>query len=140
MDRHNAPVRLARWACLTALALSLTAAPVRAADPPKQQVVEVVICLDTSNSMDGLISSAKQKLWDIVNDMALAKPAPQLRVAVYSYGNNAYDAKTGWVRQEIELTSDLDKVSEKLFAVQATKTPNSSEYVGRVCKEAVEKL
>jgi hypothetical protein len=90
--------------------------------------------------MDGLIASAKQKLWDIVNDLARAKPTPTLRVAVYSYGNNAYDAKAGWVRQEIELTSDLDKVSEKLVALHATKVSSSEEYVGRVCRDAVEKL
>ena len=56
-------------------------------------MVEVVLCLDVSSSMDGLIASAKQKLWDIVNDLARAKPTPELRVALYSYGNNAYDAE-----------------------------------------------
>jgi len=125
---------------LAALALALLAGVSSAADAPKQKVVEVVICLDTSNSMDGLIAAAKQKLWDIINDMALAKPAPQLRVAVYSYGNNAYDARNGWVRQEIELTTDLDKVSQKLFALEATKKGGSEEYVARVSKAAVDDL
>ena len=70
--------------------------------------------------MDGLVASAKQKLWEIVNDLAKVKPTPRLRVAVFSYGNNAYDPKTGWVRQEIGLSDDLDRVAEKLFALQAT--------------------
>ena len=30
----------------------------------------MVICLDVSGSMDGLIDSAKNKLWDIVNELA----------------------------------------------------------------------
>ncbi|MCZ6812315.1 MAG: hypothetical protein O7D97_09960, partial [Planctomycetota bacterium] len=42
--------------------------------------VDLVICLDTSGSMQGLIESAKQKLWGIVNDLALAEPTPELRV------------------------------------------------------------
>src|SRR5207344_889160 len=81
------------------------------AQAPRASNVDVAICLDVSSSMDGLVASAKQKLWDVVNDLARAKPTPNLRVAVFSYGNNAYDPKTGWVRQELDLTSDLDRVS-----------------------------
>src|SRR6266550_3451359 len=76
------------------------------AQAPRASSVDVAICLDVSSSMDGLVASAKQKLWDVVNDLARAKPAPNLRVALFSYGNNAYDPKTGWVRQELDLTSD----------------------------------
>ena len=42
--------------------------------------------------MNGLIDSAKNKLWDIVNELAKAKPTPNLRVALYSYGHTTYDA------------------------------------------------
>ena len=41
-----------------------------------EHVVELAICLDTSGSMDGLINSARQKLWTIVNDLAKAEPTP----------------------------------------------------------------
>jgi hypothetical protein len=105
--------------------------------PTQGKAIDLVICLDTSNSMDGLIDSAKRKLWDIVNDLARAKPAPTLRIALYSYGNDGYDAKTGWVRKELDLTTDLDKVSEKLFGL---KTNGGTEYVGRVCRDALDQL
>jgi uncharacterized protein YciI len=122
------------------LALAILAGLAPAQQAAKTREIEVAICLDVSSSMDGLVASAKQKLWDVVNGLARAKPTPVLRVAVFSYGNNAYDPRTGWVRQEIELTTDLDRVSEKLFALQATKRPNSEEYVARVCKDAIERL
>src|SRR5262245_23356211 len=113
------PSRVWKVRFIASIALSalfvLLASPASAQQAVKRPVVEVALCLDASSSMDGLIASAKQKLWDIVNDLARAKPAPELRVAVFSYGNNAYDAKAGWVRQEIDLTSDLDRVSQKLF-------------------------
>src|SRR5205085_2425645 len=64
----------------------------------KKADIDLILCIDTSNSMDGLIGAAKQKLWDIVNTLARAKPKPNLRVALYSYGNDGYDAKKGWVR------------------------------------------
>ncbi|HQR06404.1 MAG TPA: VWA domain-containing protein [Gemmatales bacterium] len=108
------------------------------ADPPvRGKPVDLVICLDCSNSMDGLIDSAKRKLWDIVNDFGRAKPTPFLRVALYSYGNDTYTPSNGWVRQEVGLTTDLDKVSEKLFGL---RTQGGTEYVARVSQAALREL
>src|SRR6185312_5361751 len=59
--------------------------PRRDPQPPIQQAthgakkVDLVIALDTSSSMDGLIDSARAKLWDVVNLLAHAKPQPLLR-------------------------------------------------------------
>src|SRR6266542_6074105 len=116
LDEELAMKRVVQTAALL-LTWTILALPALADDSKvaKPKPIDVVICLDTSNSMDGLIGSAKKKLWDIVNDLAKAKPTPQLRVALYSYGNDTYDSKTGWVRKDVDLTNDLDKVSEKLF-------------------------
>jgi hypothetical protein len=127
-------------AALAAFGGGALAPPAGAADtgkPPKRKSIDVAICLDVSNSMDGLIASAKTKLWDIVNDLAKVKPTPNIRVALFSYGNDGYDPKVGWIRKEIDLTTDLDAVSAKLFGL---KTFGGTEYVTRVCRDAVEQL
>src|SRR5687768_12368916 len=72
--------------------------------------VDLVIALDTSSSMNGLVDAARQKLWDVVNLLAQAKPKPQLRVGLISYGNTHYDSSAGWVRKDMDLTGDLDAV------------------------------
>jgi len=41
--------------------------------------------------MDGLIHSARQKLWSVVSELATAKPAPALRVALLTYGSPGDD-------------------------------------------------
>src|SRR5262245_9721303 len=120
---------------LTVLAAAVAlAGPTRAADKPKAPVVDVVLCLDVSNSMDQLIASAKVKLWDIVNDLGRAKPTPQLRVGLYSYGHLNYDRSKGWVRKEVDLTADLDTVYQKLNALTLY---GGDEYVARVCRDAI---
>jgi hypothetical protein len=107
--------------------------------PPIQQStggakrVDLVIALDTSSSMDGLIDAARAKLWDVVNLLAHARPAPILRVGLVSYGNDGYDARTGWVRKDAELTTNLDDVYEKLFKL---RTNGGSEYVARAVHDA----
>lgn len=102
-----------------------------------RRTVELAICLDTSGSMDGLIEAAKLKLWDIVNDLALATPTPRLRVALLTFGNDGHLAEDGWVRVDSPLTEDLDEISRQLFAL---RTNGGTEYVGRVLREAGEQL
>ena len=122
--------------CAALVLVGLTL-PAKAADAKPEAVVkniDIVICLDTSNSMDGLIGSAKAKLWDIVNDMAKIKPAPNLRVGLYSYGNDNYDRNNGWIRKDLDLTTDLDELYKRLFALS---TRGGTEYVTRVCRDAV---
>ena len=120
-----------------ALPASLFAAPTPSPSTEKAKSIDVVICLDTSNSMDGLIDSAKRKLWAIVNDLAKIEPTPVLRVGLYSYGNNDYDPKKGWVRKDVDLTNDLDEVYKQLNSL---RTNGGEEYVARVTRDAMADL
>src|SRR6478735_7714167 len=120
---------------LVVFPLLSVAAPPAAAPKP----VDVVLCLDTSGSMDGLIDSAKRKLWAVVNDLAKMEPAPSLRVGLYSYGNNTYDAMRGWVRREVELTTDLDEVYKHINVLRCA-APGSDEFVARVTRDALAEL
>jgi hypothetical protein len=133
--------RCALWSGGLAVLAALTVITRAPGDNPRPAAqakdIDLVLCLDVSNSMDGLIDSAKQKLWDIVNDLAKVKPTPKLRVALYSYGCSAYDAQKGWVRKELDFVDDLDKVFQTLFAL---KTNGGEEYVARVCRDAIRDL
>ena len=99
--------------------------------------IDVAIALDVSGSMRGLIDAARLKLWEIVNDLSTAEPAPRLRVALLTYGNQRGSAQSGWARIETDFTDDLDLVSERLFALQSR---GADEYVGRVLKLALQDL
>lgn len=106
-----------------------------AVDTPRP--IDLAICLDTSGSMNGLIDAARAKLWDIVNDLALAQPRPELRVALLTFGNNGHVAENGWVKIDVDFTDDLDLVSERLFALT---TNGGEEYVARVVDAATRSL
>lgn len=105
--------------------------------PPK---IQLAILLDTSNSMDGLINQARTQLWSIVNEFQKAKLAgqdPQLLVALYEYGNDSLPASEGYIRLVVQMTDDLDKVSEALFALT---TNGGNEFCGQVIDAAVRQL
>ncbi len=102
--------------------------------------VQLAILLDTSNSMDGLIDQAKSQLWKIVNELALTKRdgrSIDFHVGLYEYGKSSIAAEEGHLRQICALTTDLDKISEELFALT---TNGGSEYCGQVIGAAVKGL
>jgi len=100
----------------------------------------VALLLDTSNSMDGLINQAKAQLWEVVNELSYAKckgETPNLKIALYEYGNDRLSAKTGYIKQVSEFTNDLDEISEHLFALT---TNGGDEFCGQVIDTSVKKL
>jgi len=87
--------------------------------------------------MSGLIHAARQKLWSVVNELAALKPEPRLRVGLLTFGTPGTQVKPGDVVIQTDLTTDLDLVSEKLFALG---TNGGTELVGRVLHYALSEL
>ncbi len=102
--------------------------------------IKVALILDTSNSMDGLIDQAKSQLWSVVNELSEARcdgNTPDLEIALYEYGNDQLSMREGYIRLVSEFTSDLDHISEKLFAL---RTDGGSEYCGQVIQTSLKAL
>jgi hypothetical protein len=108
--------------------------------PDKKNTIKVALLLDTSNSMDGLINQAKTQLWEIINELSYAKCGnenPDLKIALYEYGNDNLSSREGYIRQVIGFSSDLDEISEKLFAL---KTNGGNEFCGEVILTSLKQL
>lgn len=107
---------------------------------PKKNTIKVALLLDTSNSMDGLINQAKTQLWEIVNELSYAKceqEDPNLEIALYEYGNDRLSPREGYIRQVLGFSSDLDEISEKLFAL---RTNGGNEFCGEVIQTSLKQL
>ena len=106
----------------------------------REPKIQVAILLDTSSSMDGLINQAKARLWNIVNTMGTLKyngQTPRIEIALYEYGHNSIPEREDYIRQVTPLTTDLDLISERLFALT---TYGGAEYCGGVIDRAVKQL
>jgi hypothetical protein len=105
------------------------------------QKIMLALLLDTSNSMDGLIEQAKSQLWTIVNELSAAKctdgTRPEVKIALFEYGNDGLPAAEGYIRMVTNLTGDLDEISEKLFNLT---TNGGDEYCGHVIQKSIKKL
>jgi hypothetical protein len=105
------------------------AADAAANDKPK---IDIVFCIDCSGSMGPVIETAKQKVWAIVNEVARAKPSPELRIGLIGYGNAMGPFRT------FALTSDLDEVYKNLLPFNDRL--GGDEYVGLAIHKATTEM
>lgn len=131
-----------RLSVVAALACLIAFGSIAQASPPNSERprVQIAILLDTSNSMDGLISQAKTQLWSIVNEFVKARKdgkPPVVQVSLFEYGKQSLVPGAGFVRMILPLTDDLDRLSEELFSL---KTNGGDEFCGWVIRDAVNRL
>lgn len=101
------------------------------------RAVDVVICLDTSGSMEGLLDAARARLWDVIGELARMKPTPELRVGLLTFGTEEGGADAGWIVQHSDLTDDLDAVYASLMGLNVQ---GGEEYVGRAIHTALDEM
>ncbi|MEJ8841369.1 vWA domain-containing protein [Lacibacter sp. H375] len=109
--------------------------------PTTDQKIQVAILLDVSNSMDGLIDQAKAQLWTMVNTLGRVhcdnKANPKIEIALYEYGSPRNDVRNGYIKQINNFITDLDSLSENLFALT---TDGGDEYCGQVIFKSIQQL
>ena len=104
---------------LTAFLITISMASINAQQISRK--VQLAILFDTSNSMDGLIDQAKTRIWSIVNEVSgltFQGQTPKIEIAIYQYGNDGLEASQNYIQQVIDLTSDLDVISQRLFGLR----------------------
>lgn len=92
--------------------------------------------LDTTGSMGGLITGAKEKIWSIASSMAQTKPAPEIRMGLVAYR----DRGDAYVTKRVELSRDLDRLYEALMALNADGGGDGPESVNQALDDAVARM
>src|SRR5262249_36559835 len=143
--KWRCPVKRSAAAAAAALAFALilpaTTLPARACDecgkvvppkPPQRPRMEVAFAIDTTGSMGGLIEAAKRKAWALANELARAKPAPEIRLGLVAYRDRGDD----YVAKVFDLDADLDRVYARLFEFQAAGGGDGPESVNEGLRAA----
>lgn len=97
--------------------------------------MEMVFVLDTTGSMGGLLTGAKQRIWGIVNDVMQTSKLSSVKVGLVAYR----DRGDRYITQVLPLTDDLDKVYATLTEYQAEGGGDEPEDVRRALAEGVAK-
>ncbi len=101
--------------------------------PESERTTEIVFCLDATGSMSGLIGTAKEKIWDIVSEMAESNEVDNLKLGMVFYR----DRGDNFVTKRIKMTTDLDAVYADLLEINAGGGGDAPESVNQALNEAV---
>lgn len=147
MQTNRKPLLAVATVCAAALLAFAFCKPhkqkqITTAPPPTtDQKIQVAILLDVSNSMDGLIDQAKAQLWTMVNTLGRVhcdnKANPKIEIALYEYGTPRNDVRKGYIRQINNFITNLDSLSQNLFALT---TNGGDEYCGHVIYSSINEL
>jgi len=98
--------------------------------------VDVVFVLDTTGSMEGLIQTAKEKIWSIATTMASAQQTPEIRIGLVAYRDrhDAYETRV------VDLSGDLDSVYATLMDFAAEGGGDTPESVNKALYDAVHNM
>lgn len=97
--------------------------------------MEMVFVLDTTGSMGGLLSGAKQRIWGIVNEVMQTSSLSSVKVGLVAYR----DRGDQYITQVLPLTEDLDKVYSTLMDYKAAGGGDYEENVRRALADGVAK-
>jgi len=95
--------------------------------------MEIVFCLDATGSMSGLIGTAKEKIWDIVSELAQSNKVDSLKMGMVFYR----DRGDLFVTKQIQLTNNLDNVYSELLEMNASGGGDTPESVNQALYESV---
>ena len=98
-----------------------------------ESTMEMVFVLDTTGSMGGLLSGAKQRIWGIVNGVMQTTSVSSVKVGLVAYR----DRGDQYITQVLPLTEDLDKVYSTLMEYQAQGGGDEEENVRRALAQGV---
>lgn len=98
--------------------------------------VEIVFCLDATGSMSGLIGTAKEKIWNIVSELAQNNEIESLKLGMVFYR----DKGDAFITRKIHLTTDLDEVYDQLLEIEAAGGGDTPESVNQALYESITEI
>ena len=95
------------------LAVFLLAGPVRSQEAPR---LDVVFLLDATGSMGDEIDAVKEKIQEMIAQIAVGDPAPDVRFGIVAYRDRGDE----YVTAVYDLTRDIDRIIGNLGQIQAS--------------------
>ena len=101
--------------------------------------IDVVFCLDLSNSSNGLIDQFRNHLWDYWYFFEHCQPTSNYRIGVVTYARFSYGKSNGYSKIQKDLGTDFEMLSNILFKIPS-KIEKGDQYVGSALNTCLKKI
>jgi len=111
----------------------LAAGPARGQAAPR---IDVVFLLDATGSMGDEIDAVKEKIQEMISEIALGDPAPDVRFGIVAYRDRGDESVTA----VYELTRDIDRIVGNLGRIEANGGGDYPESLNEALHVTVHEL
>lgn len=101
--------------------------------------IDVIFCLDLSNSSNGLIDKFRNHLWDYWYFFEHCHPQANYRIGVVTYARFSYGKSNGYTKVQKDLGTDFEILSNVLFKIPS-KIEKGDQYVGSALNTCLKKI
>ena len=98
--------------------------------------IDVAFLLDATGSMGDEIEAVKTRIRDMISEIALGEPMPDVRFGIVVYRDRGDE----YVTRVYELTRDIDRIVENLDQIQATGGGDYPESLNEALHVALQEL
>ena len=98
--------------------------------------MDVVFLLDSTGSMGDEIDVVKKKIEEMISEIALGDPAPDVRFGIVTYR----DRNDAYVVQKFDLTRDIDRIIADLNGIQANGGGDYEESVNEGLHVSIQEM
>jgi uncharacterized protein YegL len=120
----------------TLIATNVSAQGTDQYNPQKAARIDACFLLDSTGSMSDEIQVVKDKIWEIVNEILLGDPKPDVRLSIVTYR----DRGDVYVVNKIPFTKNVDQLHSDLMNIQADGGADKREDVNEGFRVAVNEL
>ena len=90
-------------------------------------VVDLVFCMDLSNSTNGITDIFRDQIWSTINNFQNFNPQPRVRIAIVGYGRPDFGGESNYTKILSPFTEDIDQALSEIYFID--KSTNSSKSV-----------
>ncbi len=113
--------------------------PVSQAQKSAGKPIDIVFCLDLSNSSNGLIDHFRNRLWDYWYFFSRCQPRPDFRIGVVTYARFSNGKSNGYSKVIRDLGTDFERLSNILYRIPS-RVEKGDQYVGSALNTCLKKI
>jgi hypothetical protein len=112
--------------------------PEFAADSPGTPM-DIVFLIDISGSTGGILTSVRDKFWELQNEMSRLSPKANYRLGIVCMGRPSFRKENNYIKVISDLTKDIDAAAFPFFEIKDVTAPGNY-HLGYALEVAINEM
>lgn len=101
--------------------------------------LDIVLMIDISGSTGGVLTSVRDKFWELQNEMSRLTPKANYRLGIVCMGRPSFRKENNYVQVISDLTDDIDAAAYPFFQLKDISAPGNY-HLGHALETAVDEI